>query len=332
VLPEAAPRVTIGILSFNRLLYLRALIESARACIQYPNVEWIVVDGGSTEAGLQEYLHSLDFLDELLVLEGSTHADALNALVERATGACTMILPEDVQFIVRGTWMHDLVELVGTHPRVGHVTFDVQRQATVDRQFGAAELAFGGRLVKLPVRRRYRRYTTTSGQSFLGYGSTRPGIGGPGIMSFCRAEIWQQLGPWRTVDGVHEPNDSSLGAEDEMLARYAASDLEYEAVMMRYPVAADIITDPRGTKAKIRGGTRRYGRYAPPPDGRLYYRIWDADELADRFGATVPAPGFESYVVPVGFDLPLDATGGLLKASVIDDAEPFELVAPGPPD
>jgi hypothetical protein len=38
------PRVTFGLLSWNRLHYLRATLESARRCLQYPNLEWIVVD------------------------------------------------------------------------------------------------------------------------------------------------------------------------------------------------------------------------------------------------------------------------------------------------
>jgi hypothetical protein len=48
------PRVTLGLLSWNRLHYLRATLESARRCIQYPNLEWIVVDNESNEPGLRE--------------------------------------------------------------------------------------------------------------------------------------------------------------------------------------------------------------------------------------------------------------------------------------
>lgn len=316
---SSPPLVTIGILSYNRLRYLRVLVDSARECIRYPNVQWVLVDGASVEPGLREYVEGLDFLDELVV-EPCTHAEALNRVLELARGDYLMILPEDVQFIVRGGWLADLVELVGTEPGVGHVCFDVQRRGTIHRNFVATSLPF--------VRRRFRRYRTESGREFLGYGDRRDGVNGAGIMSFCRTEIWRTLGPWRTTEELAVSNDSSLGGERDMELRYQRSGLELEAVMMRYPVAADVVTDPRGTKARVRAGNRRYGRYAPPPDGRFYYRVWDDSELDERFARFQPAPGFEDYVEPLGFALPLDSEGNLLKVSVIDEQEPYELVGP----
>jgi glycosyltransferase involved in cell wall biosynthesis len=313
-----APLVTIGILSYNRLEYLRVLVDSARECIRYPNLQWILVDGASVEPGLREYVEGLDFLEELVV-EPCTHAQALNRVVELTRGDYVMILPEDVQFVVRGGWLKDLVELVRDQRGVGHVCFDVQRRRTIERAFVSSGAPF--------VRRRSRRYRTASGREFLGYGRRRDGVNGAGIMSFCRTEIWRALGPWRTTEELGVANDSSLGAERDMELRYRASGLGLEAVMMRYPVAADVVTDPRGTKARVRGGNRRYGRYAPPPGGSFYYRIWDEGELEQRFGGFRPAPGFEEYVQPLGFDLPLDSEGNLLKVSVIDESEPYELVS-----
>jgi hypothetical protein len=316
---SSPPLVTIGILSYNRLEYLRVLVDSARECIRHPSVQWILVDGASVEPGLREYVEGLGFLDELVV-EPCTHAEALNRVLELARGDYLMILPEDVQFVVRGGWLADLVELVRGEQGVGHVCFDAQRRTTIHSSFVATGVPF--------VRRRFRRYRTESGREFLSYGDRRDGINGAGIMSFCRTEIWRTLGPWRTTEELAVANDSSLGAERDMELRYQSSGLDLEAVLMRYPVAADVVTDPRGTKARVRAGNRRYGRYAPPPDGRFYYRIWDDAELAGRFSRYEPAPGFEDYVEPLGFELPLDGEGGLLKVSVIDEHEPYEVVGP----
>jgi hypothetical protein len=241
-----------------------------------------------------------------------------------------MLLPEDLQFVLRGPWMRDLVELVLAHEKVGHVTFDVQRRVTIRRHFEKAYLRLPRKTLPLPFGPRlYRRYRTGSGREFLGYGLTRQSITGAGIGSFCRTEIWRRLGPWRTRP-VTRLVDSGLGAERDMVRRHWASGRKLEAVMMRFPAAADIITDPRGTKARIRLGKRRYGRYAPPPAGDLYYRIWDDDETAE-FAHFKPAPGFEDYVQPLGFELPLDEDGNLLKTSVITDDEPYELIVPGEP-
>lgn len=327
---EIAPLVTIGVVSFNRLHYLKAMVESARRCIEYPNLQWIIVDGNSVEPGLREYIESLDFFEHR-VFEDCSHADAMNRILELARGDCMLLLPEDIQFILRGPWMHDLVELVRARERIGHVTFDVQRRVTITRKFQRAYLQVSRRrIVPLPfMPRPYTRYRTASGREFLGYGWTRPSINGAGIMSFCRTEIWRRLGPWRARPEIAAMEDSGLGAEGDMLRRHWASGRKLEAVMMRFPAAADIITDPRGTKARIRFGNRRYGRYAPPPQGDLYYRIWDDAETA-AFERLKPAPAFEDYVQPLGFDLPLDTDGNLLKVSVINEQEPYQMIAPEP--
>jgi len=111
-----------------------------------------------------------------------------------------------------------------------------------------------------------------------------------------------------------------------MIERYRGSGLRFEAFLMRYPAVADVVTDPRGTKARIRFGNRRYGRYAAPPEPPFYYRIWDEHEL-DRFAGYEPAPPFEEFVVPRGFELPLDEAGNMLKTNVITETEPYEVIA-----
>ena len=320
-----APLVTIGVVSYNRLHYLRALMTSARECVRYPAVQWIVVDGNSVEPGLREYVEGLDFVDRK-VFRDCTHAEAMNEIVALAEGEYLMMLPEDVQFVRRGPWLADMVELVREHPEVGHVQFDAQRRITLRRHFVDRPYAVRGRPVPL-LRRAPRRLTTSSGAVFLGYGDAREPVGAAGIVTFVRTEVRRALGPWRTNPELTTMQDSGLGAEADMIERWRRSDLRLEAFLLRYPAVADVVTDPRGTKARIRFGDRRYGRYAPPPQGHLYYRVWDEDELG-RFAHLEPAPGFEDYVEPLGFELPLDADGNLLKTNVISEDEPYELVAP----
>jgi glycosyltransferase involved in cell wall biosynthesis len=321
----SAPLVTIGVVSYNRLHYLRALLESARECVLYPNLQWIVMDGDSREPGLREYVESLDFVEHK-VFEECGAVDAMNRIVELARGEYLMMLPEDVQFIVRGSWLADMVELVREHPRVGQVNFDAQRRLTLRRHFHQAFIRIRGRSLRVPVLRRpHRRYRTASGALFLGYGRAREPVGGAGILTFVRTEIRRRLGPWRANPAQAKMDDSGLGAEDDMVARHRSSGRALEAFLMRQPAVADIVTDPRGTKARIRFGNRRYGLYRPPPQGPLYYRIWEQAEL-ERFAQLRPAPAFEDLVVPVGFDLPLDEHGNLRKVNVISEHEPYELV------
>ena len=126
----STPLVTVGVVSYNRLHYLRTLMESARECVRYPRVQWILVDGNSVEPGLRTYVESLDFVGEK-IFRDCTQVEAMNEIVERAEGEYLMMLPEDVQFVRRGEWLADMVELVRDHPEVGHVQFDAQRRPTL---------------------------------------------------------------------------------------------------------------------------------------------------------------------------------------------------------
>lgn len=323
------PLVTIGVVSFNRLNYLRALMSSARECIDYPNLQWIVVDGNSREPGLREYVESLDFVQHKIFMD-CTHAEAMNRIVSEAKGECLLLLPEDVQFIVKGDWLKDMVDVALNNEKVGHVIFNYQRRSTIQRLFGNAHLhiRFGRhrRFLKLPFPRRPNIYRSSRGLEFFGLGNLREGICGSGIMSFTRTEVWRTLGPWRTTN-TKVGNDSSLGAEDDMVYRYFQSGLNLETVLMRYCVNGDIVTDMRGTKARVRGGDKRYGNYMRAHGGDLYYRILGWDELKRRFSSKFPAPSFEDVVEPIGFALPFDQEGNLLKLGALDtSAEPFEKI------
>jgi len=317
------PLVTVAVVSYNRLHYLRALIASARRCIDYPALQWIVVDGASVEPGLREYLDSLDFVDSLIVRE-CTHAEAMNEIVDCAKGEFLLMLPEDVQFIRRGRWLVDMVE-VAARPEVGHVQFDAQRRKTLRRHFLERPRRVRGHPIP-GLRARPRRLRASSGAEFIGYGDAREPVGAAGIVTFVRTEIRRSLGPWRENRAVTTMQDSGLGAEADMIDRAGRAGLDLEAFLMRIPAAADVVTDPRGTKARVRFGDRRYGHYAPPPIDGLYYRIWDEAEVA-RFAELEPAPGFEDIVEPLGFDLPVDEHGDLLKTNVIDEDEPYESIA-----
>jgi glycosyltransferase involved in cell wall biosynthesis len=317
------PLVTVGVVSYNRFHYLRALIASAHRCIDYPSLEWIVVDGASVEPGLREYLESVTFLDKLIVRD-CTHAEAMNEIVASASGEFLLMLPEDVQFIRRGPWLRDMVD-VATRPEVGHVQFDAQRRKTLRRYFLERPRRLLGQ--RIPgLRARPRRLRASSGAEFIGYGDSREPVGAAGIVTFVRTEVRRSLGPWRENPALTTMQDSGLGAEADMIDRARRAGLELEAFLMRIPAAADVVTDPRGTKARVRFGNRRYGHYAPPAAGGLYYRIWDEAEVA-RFAELEPAPGFEDIVEPIGFELPLDERGDLLKANVISDDEPYESIA-----
>jgi hypothetical protein len=176
--------------------------------------------------------------------------------------------------------------------------------------------------------RRSRVLRSRSGYPVRTFGWRKPGVCGSGIPSLTRTEVWRRLGPW-VAARPDDPSlvDSSLGAEEDMVLRFYRARWPLQGAIPLVPVAADIITDPTGCKAKVRG-RYRYGVYMPPPDGTFYYRIREAHEL--RAPADELPVDFTTAVEPLGFRLPLDANGDRRKFafndSVVHDARTGERV------
>jgi glycosyltransferase involved in cell wall biosynthesis len=310
------PKVTIAILSWNRFHYFKATIESARRCIQYPNIDWIVSDNISDEPGLIEYIKGLDWVQEK-IFKRQTHAEAMNEIVEKATGKYLIIWPDDVQFITEGPWLKDLIELLNRNSEIGSVALDAQRLVTLQRILKPDMLTWMSctlrdlYLYRHNVRRS-RRISSSTGFEAWTAGSVMSGICGSGIPSLTRTEIWKILGPWKTLSQTQSGLiDSSLGAEENMYLRFIDSRLPLQTLFPMVPIAADIITDPLGCKAKVRG-RYRYGVYMPPQDSSgFYYETRKIDEITTT-GRELPF-SFSEMVQPLGFSIPMDGSGDRLK-------------------
>jgi len=312
------PLVSISILSWNRLHYLRATLESARLCIQYPNIEWIVSDNESKEPGLREYVESCDWVHHK-IFKKQTHAAAMNQIVDMAKGEYLLLWPEDIQFTTKGDWLTDLVELLDRYRFLGSIGLDSQRDCTIHEKFEIPWFHDRHRIVheikRMGWNFRFRRTLASSrGLRLRTCGWTMHGICGSGIPSLTRTELWRQLGPWKTTRST-DPKlvDSSLGAEDDMVLRFYAQRHPLQMGYLVKPVSTDIITDPTGCKAKVRGN-RRYGVYWPPPEGTFYYRIRNMSEIPDPLDNRPIS--FMAGVQPIGFTIPTDASGERLKSSI----------------
>jgi hypothetical protein len=312
------PLLTIGVLSWNRLHYLRATLESAHRCIHYPNTQWIVLDNVSSEKGLAEYLKRLDWIDDLIFLK-SDHVTAMNEIVARTQGEVLLLWPEDVQFIVEGDWMKDCMEIIIANPWIGSMGLACLRRLTLQRHFGVRRFL----RVKDWLReiwwfrtafRCQRRLHSSGGFAVHTYGWASDGIIGSGIPSLTRTEVWKRLGPWKAPGRRGDLIDSSQGGESEMLRRWRRSGWALQRGLTVLPVAADILTDTTGTKAKVRGNIR-YGAYLPPSEDSFYYHIYQQNEVMPPASQKIPIP-FEEIVKPLGFSLPLDEHGNLRKSAI----------------
>jgi hypothetical protein len=125
------------------------------------------------------------------------------------------------------------------------------------------------------------------------------------------------MGDWRAREKRTEQNliDSSLGAEADMVQRFYERGEPLQQAVLSCSVAADIVTDPIGSKAKVRKG-KRFGVYLPPPCMPYYYKITEEVDLDFR-KPDIPL-SFEECVIPLGFHLPMDCKGNLLKSDHIN--------------
>jgi len=121
-LPDPAPGVSIIIPTRNAypLLYLclTTLFEKTR----YPNFEVVVVDNGSDDPALLDYLERLEQAGKIIVLrdDGPFNFSALNnRAVARCTREYVLLLNNDIE-IIEPNWLAEMVS-VAARPGVGAV-------------------------------------------------------------------------------------------------------------------------------------------------------------------------------------------------------------------
>jgi len=102
---DAWPLISVCLLSFNRLEYLKKCLDSFRVSCTYPNLQYVAVDNGSTQ-DVVDYLKSLDFFDDIVFNgENMGMGYAMNQVREAAQGAYFFNLENDWYFFYRSDWM-----------------------------------------------------------------------------------------------------------------------------------------------------------------------------------------------------------------------------------
>lgn len=312
------PLVSIAVISFNRLHYLKATLESAKECIQYPNIEWIVSDNSSKEPGLREYLEGLDWV-QVKIFGDQSHADAMNEIVAVAKGEYLFIWPEDVQFVVKGDWLIDVIDILNKNRDIGSIGLNFLRKKTYKslltyRKWFQFKLV-AAELYYFKLKFRFSRNIISSrGFRAFTLGFIWPGICGSGIPSVARTQVWKDIGAWKSTKSATTANiiDSSLGSEEDMVKRFYKKGIPLQQACLYISVAADIINDSIGAKAKVRKGFR-YGNYTAPANGHFYYELINQDKIDSKVEHPI---AFEDIITPIFFTLPLDENGNMLKAAI----------------
>lgn len=115
---EREPKVSIIILNWNRLSYLKRCIENAVKNTSYSNYEIIVFDNGSNEPGTKEYLSSLT-CKVVMNPENLGFARGNNKAVRYATGEYLLFLNNDT--IPHTNWLEEMMRLMLNTPGCGIV-------------------------------------------------------------------------------------------------------------------------------------------------------------------------------------------------------------------
>jgi glycosyltransferase involved in cell wall biosynthesis len=293
-------RVTFGFINCNRLFYLRSCIESLLECTKdYANKELIIIDNASVEPGTKEYLDEKESQGFIVVRQdkrdpSNEFAKGLNTIAELATGDLICPLQADVQFVLEGDWLSEVVALFQQYaPHVGCVILDAQRNIT---------------------NQSHKFSQTISDNDFRFVVDTgRNPISGAGDVMYSR-EVLDLIYPWHVKNKDHEGGQDS---ETEMLNKIkriiADNKSGYHCFMPVYPVSAAIHTDKRGTNARIRGN-KRYGDYwAPKEDNFRYYDLVSLSDIKKENKEFMIPLGIEDVVNTVGFDKPVDKDGVWLK-------------------
>jgi glycosyltransferase involved in cell wall biosynthesis len=163
------PKISIITPSFNQAKFLRRTIESVLEQ-DYPNLEYIVMDGGSTDGSLEIIREVADCLSywESIPDEGQT--DAINKGFARASGKYLAWLNSDD--VYQPGAIREAVSYLESHPDVGMVYGDCTFIDAQDRKIGRFPAA------QTNYQRLRRGYVHIPQQS-----------------SFFRASLWNKVGP-----------------------------------------------------------------------------------------------------------------------------------------
>ena len=164
-----APLVSIVTPSFNQVKYLERTIQSVLDQ-DYPNLEYHVIDGGSSDGSLEVIQHFQDRLAGWVSEPDRGQTDAINKGFSRSQGEIMAWLNSDDVYLPGA--ISSAVDYLLEHPEVGMVYGDTDLIDSEDRVIGKFNAQ------------------QTSYQRML-----RGGVYIPQPAAFWRRDLWEQTGP-----------------------------------------------------------------------------------------------------------------------------------------
>lgn len=297
--------ITIGIISCNRVKYLKSLIESLK-CLKNSeeevniinNIQVIVVDNASKEEGLVEYLKSEEnkFINKLILrTERDWNNDeyhAKNIIIKEATHDVIFFLQDDLSYI--GT-LEYLVSAYDAFIESDALCMDMcgVRNTTVFRKINYNEqYSYNG-----------FKYWGTKTDHFQTIGLFKKEV-----FDECGYyPVGKKFSSWKLKDNdtIQQEDYYSYLVKEKFLKTKKTKNI---TILTHVPLIITIWNDPRGCYAFIRDN-KRYGHYIEPKDeSGLYYKRLNNSKINKLMELRFPS-GFTSVAEPLGWKYCKDTKG-----------------------
>ncbi len=285
--------LTIGITSFNRFLYVKALLDSLDR-LDRDQYQLIVVDNCSKEKEINPYFRDLKEKGKIHNLFLRKPEDrnwtndeyiAKNLIIESSKSDVILFLQDDLQFI---TNQDSLRKTVSSFRKINVPCCEINsvRKSTIlgsyinQQQFLCDDVRFW-----VPQNNHFHTMGLFKREVFFDIG--------PYPVNWPQAqEFWGRSEDWYDF---------------ELKKKYPGSQLNISSWL---PHFAPIWNDPRGGYAFIRGD-KRYGHYLSP-QGNLYYQMTSFDECARLENNPTPV-SFSEICKPIGWKYLVDSNGDQVK-------------------
>jgi len=291
--------ITIGIVSFNRLKYLKALFASIQN-LDRSNFEVIVVDNGSWEKGLAEFLtfqKQKGYINKLFLRSTqernwiNDEYIAKNIVIENCKNDCIVFLQDDLQFIGDEDYLitlcRDFME-----SKFQCLEFNGIRKVTNDSKFFNNQNFFSNSGLRYWISDKSHYQT----------------------MGIFKKETFDRLGPYPT----NWPKEKQYWGRSEDHYDYLVKQVYRDInISCHVPAFLGIWNDHRGGYAFFRNDLR-YGDYLDPAhESGLYYEKFNFNHVISQQNSAKPL-SFMDVARPLGWKLTTSLDGDQAKYSQND--------------
>lgn len=298
--------LSICITSCNRLKYLKSLIKSLEVIknsVLFENVEICIVDTGSKESGIRDFIQENS--DVYTFFEPETRDwindeyKARNFLIKESKYDYLMFLQDDGQFIADDEVLYSAIKDFEKMHDCFCLEIYAVRNSSMRKAISNQYKTISG-----------RRYFPRIDRHFLTTG-------------IYKRKTYKEIGMYPTSWSQDRANwgRSETWYSKAIKQKYPTS----TTYRVPVPMMASIWNDPRGGYAFVRGD-KRYGHYLDPIDSSgLYY---EQNIEMDQYSNKVDFPlSFMEVVRPLGWSIKTDKYGEMEKYSqwkIIDEDGPEE--------